>query len=653
MNTTPLIPRRLIFGNPERTSLRVSPDGRRLAWLAPRDGVLNVWVAPRDDLEAAKPVTHDATRGIRFFAWAFTSNHILHIQDKGGDENWRLYATDLVTGDTRDLTPFENVQARIEQLSPRYPTELLVGLNNRDPQWHDVHRLDLTTGTMELVFENNEFAGVLADERFDLREAYAMTADGGFAVFRPRETESTGASIEWVQVDAISAEDSLTTDSIGFDESGRTLYLRDSRGRDTSALYAVDYETGDRRLLAEDARADAGEVVRHPVSRTVQAVSFVSERSEWRILDDSIAEHLERLEGASRGEVQIVSRSQDDRYWAVAYEVDDGPVAYYLYDTTERAATKLFTSRPGLEDQPLARMHSATIQTRDGLDMVVYWTLPVGTDTDEDGIPDAPLPFVLHPHGGPWARDYWGYDAIHQWLANRGYAVMSLNFRSSTGFGKAFTNAGDREWGGKIIEDQIHAVEWAKAKGIADLERVGVMGGSFGGYSVLAGLTFHPDVYACGVDIVGPSNLITFIESIPEYWKPMIETLASRVGDHRTDEGRELLERHSPLNYVERIRTPLLIGQGANDPRVKQAESDQIAAAMQEKGIPVSYVLYPDEGHGFARPENRLSFFAIAEAFLAQHLGGRTEPVGDDFTNSSVRVTVGAADIPGVSEALS
>ena len=283
---------------------------------------------------------------------------------------------------------------------------------------------------------------------------------------------------------------------------------------------------------------------------------------------------------------------------------------------------------------------------------MAYYTLPLGTDSDGDGIPDRPLPMVLFPHGGPWGRDTWGYNPWHQWLANRGYAVLCVNFRSSTGFGKAFVNAGNLEWGGKIMDDQIDAVRWAIAQGIADPSRVAVMGGSFGGYSTLAGLTFTPEVFACGVDLVGPSNLITLLESMPPYWKPMLEMFTTRVGDHRTEEGRALLKKHSPLTYVERIRRPLLIGQGANDPRVKQAESDQIVQAMQAKGIPVTYVLYPDEGHGFARPENNLSFNAIAEAFLARCLGGRYQPIGDDFQRSSLQVPTGADEVPGLPEAL-
>jgi dipeptidyl aminopeptidase/acylaminoacyl peptidase len=327
-------------------------------------------------------------------------------------------------------------------------------------------------------------------------------------------------------------------------------------------------------------------------------------------------------------------------------------VRFYLYDHENRQAQYLFTNRKELEGLPLVKMHSAVVQTRDGLDMVVYTSLPLGSDSNEDGIPDHPLPLLVFPHGGPWGRDFWGYNVFHQWLANRGYAVLMMNFRSSTGFGKAFVNAGDLQWGEKIVGDQYDAVQWAIQQGIADPHKVAIMGGSFGGYSTLAGLTFYPETYACGVDLFGPVNLVTLLESMPPYWKPMLEMFTTRVGDHRTPEGRALLTRHSPLTYVDRIHVPLLIGQGANDARVKQAESDQIVQAMQAKGIPVTYVLYPDEGHGFARPENNLSFNAVAEAFLAKCLGGSYQPIGADFKGSSLKVLTGAEDVPGLAEAL-
>lgn len=642
---TDLIPRSVLFGNPDRAAVRISPDGRHIGWLAPLDGVLNVWVAPRDDLDSARAVTRDTGRGIRFFAWAYSCEHLLFIQDKDGDENWRIYRANLDGSPNVDLTPFDGIQARIQQLSPDYPGECLVALNKRSPQYHDIHRLDLLTGELALVLEHDRFVQILTDHRFAVREGYEMTADGGVEVFRYERGS-------WVHADSVPPEDSMTTDTIGYDRALTTVYMTDSRGRDTSALFAIDVESGERTLLAEDPRADVADLILHPRDLHVQAAAFDYERKTWQIMDPAIAEHLERLETVTRGDVEIASRSLDDRYWTVAYAVDNGAVPYYLYDTQTGEAEFLFTNRSALEGLPLVPMHPATIRTRDGLDMVVYYSLPAGADPDGNGVPDAPVPLVLHPHGGPWARDHWGFDSMHQWLANRGYAVLSVNFRSSTGFGKSFTNAGNNEWGGKILEDQIDAVEWAIARGIADRSRVGITGGSFGGYSTLAGLAFYPDVYACGVDIVGPSNLVTLLESVPEYWKPMLNMLKTRVGDHETESGRELLTAHSPLTRAGSISRPLLIGQGANDPRVKQAESDQIVSAMQEKGIPVVYVLYPDEGHGFARPENRLSFYAISEAFFAEYLGGRAEPVGDDFANSSLEVLAGAEEVPGLADAL-
>ena len=641
----PLIPRRVFFGNPDRTQVTISPDGAHLAWLAPRNGVLNVWVAPRERPADARPVTVDTGRGIRFYAWAYTGRDILYIQDKGGDENWRVYSADVNTGEVGDLTPFDGVAAQIVGLSHRRPDELLVALNNRDPQWHDIYRVNLTTGERTLLLQHDRFIGVEVDDDLTIRAAIQMTPSGGLDIFR-------ADGDDWTLWQAFPAEDMLTASTVGFDKTGHVLYLRDSRDRDTAALVAIDITTGERSLLAADERADADLVLRHPTERHVQAVAFDYERKEWQVLDPAIAADMAFLRGVTDGDAEITSRSLDDRFWLVAYVVDDGPVRYYLYDRQRQAADFLFTNRAELEGLPLANMRPAVVPARDGLNLVVYYTLPPGSDSDGDGIPDAPLPLVFIPHGGPWGRDTWGFNGWHQWLANRGYAVLSVNFRSSTGFGKSFTNAGDFEWGGKILADQQDGVQWAIAQGIADPARVAVMGGSFGGYSTLAGLTFYPEVFACGVDIVGPSNLITLLETIPPYWKPMIELFTMRVGDHRTEEGRALLKAHSPLTYVDRIVRPLLIAQGANDPRVKQAESDQIVTAMQARGIPVAYALYPDEGHGFARPQNNLSFAALAEAFLARCLGGRVQPIGDDLTGSSLTVPVGAEEVPGLVEAL-
>jgi dipeptidyl aminopeptidase/acylaminoacyl peptidase len=646
MPSIPLIPRKVLFGNPDRAQVQISPDGTTLAWLAPRDGVLNVWVAPRQDLEAARPVTHDIGRGIRFFLWAYTNQHILYIQDKNGDENWRVYSVDLKNDEVKDLTPFEGVRAEIQGVSYKYPVEIVVGLNNRDERYHDLYRLNLATGAMTLLQQNDGFMFFGVDDVYHIRYGARMTPDGGLEFLQPTPTG-------WEPWDSVPAEDMLTTNPVGFNKAGTHIFMQDSRGRNTSALMEIEIATKKARLLAEDPRADAGDVVIHPTEKYVQAVSFTYERKGWQILDASIEPDLAYLRTVADGEVEIISRTLDDKLWIVAYLVDNGPVRYYIYDHSTRQASFLFTNRPELEGQPLVKMTPVVIKSRDGLDLVAYYSLPAGCDSNQDGIPDQPLPMVFMPHGGPWWRDFWGYNPFHQWMANRGYAVLCVNFRSSTGFGKAFTNAGDKVWGTAVMQDQIDAVQWAIKNGIADPARVAVEGASFGGYSTLAGVTMFPETFACGVDLFGMSNLITLLESVPPYWKPMLEMFTTRVGDFRTEEGRELLKKHSPLTYVDRICCPLLIGQGANDPRVKQAEPDQIVNAMQAKNIPVTYVLYPDEGHGFARPENNLSFNAIAEAFLAKVLGGRHEPVGEDFKGSSLQVLVGVEDIPGLPEALS
>jgi dipeptidyl aminopeptidase/acylaminoacyl peptidase len=641
----PLIPRKVLFDNPDRSLVRISPDGSQIAWLAPREGVLNVWVAPREELDAARPVTDDTGRGVRMYGWAFNNTHILYLQDQNGDENWRIFSVDLTTGSTSDLTPIDGVQVQPRGFSHKFPHEIVAGINDRDEQFHDLYRINILSGERTLLFKNERFMDLDVDDDYRVRTAFQMTPDGGADTFLIQEE----TLVPWQK---IPPEDLLTVGTLGFDRTNRRIYLKSSIGRDTAALYEYDLNTHQAHLIAEDPRADAEAVLLHPTEKNLQAVSFVYDRKHWQVLDPSIQPDLDYLGSVSSGELEIVNRSLDDRYWIVVYLVDDGPTAYYLYDRPARNARFLFTNRKALEDLPLAKMHSTVIKSRDGLDMVVYYSLPFGSESQGEGVPDLPVPMVLTPHGGPWGRDYWGFNPWHQWLANRGYAVLAVNFRSSTGFGKSFTNAGDQEWGGKIMEDQIDAVQWAIDKGIADLEKVAVMGGSFGGYSTLAGLTFYPDTFACGVDIVGPSNLITLLESLPPYWKPMLELFTTRVGDHRTEEGRALLRKHSPLSYVDRIRTPLLIAQGANDPRVKQAESDQIVQSMQDKNIPVTYVLYPDEGHGFARPENNLSFSAIAEAFLSRCLGGRFEPITNDFNGSSLQVLVGAEHVPGLSDAL-
>ena len=641
-----LIPREVLFGNPDKITVRLSPDGTRISYLASVDGVLNVWVGPADDPDSAKPVTNDTDRGIRIYFWAYTNEHILYLQDQAGDENWRVYSVNLETGQTTDLTPLEGVQARIQAVSQKFPEEILISLNDRDPTLHDIYRINITTGEKSLVMENEGFVGFTTDDEYNVRFAERLTPDGGNEI--SQATEDGG----WEIFMDIAMEDLLTTGIVGFDKTGTILYMIDSRNRNTAAFFTMDLETGEQTLIAEDPHADTSNLMIHPTEKIVQAVAFTYERRHWQIIDESIADDLAYLKMVADGDVEVVSRTLDDEYWMVAYVLDDGPVQYYRYDRGEKSAEFLFTHRKALEGLSLAKMHPVVIKSRDGLDLVSYYTLPIGSDSDLDGYPDEPLPMVLFVHGGPWARDNWGYNSVHQWLANRGYAVLSVNFRSSTGFGKAFINAGNLEWGGKMHDDLIDAVNWTVQEGIADPDQVAIMGGSYGGYATLWGMTNTSDTFACGVDIVGPSNLTTLFETIPPYWEPQIELFATRMGDARTEDGRAFLAGRSPLTYVDQIEKPLLIGQGANDPRVKQAESDQIVQAMQDANIPATYLLYTDEGHGFARPENRLSFYAVTDAFLAEHLGGRYEPIGDDFEGSSIIVRSGAEEVPGLAEAI-
>lgn len=643
----PLIPRETLFGNPDKAMTRISPDGAHLAFLAPVNGVLNVWVGPAGDIAAARPVTHDTYRGIRQYFWAYTNRHILYLQDRNGDENWRVYSVDLETANVIDLTPLEGVAAVVQQLSHRYPQQILVGLNDRDPHFHDLYLISLGDGHRTLVYENHEFAEFTSDMNFKVRFGAKMTEEGGAEVFQYEEQDEN-----WTPFMSVPMEDLVTTGLYSLDKTGELLYLLDSRGRDTAALFVQNLATGNRDILAEDPRADITSVFLQPTEHTFQAARATYDRERWYVSDEAFQADLERLRKVSDGELDIVSRTLDDSQWVAAFLRDNGPTEYYLYDRGSKQAHFLFNNREDLSGLALAKMYPVVIQARDGLNLVCYYSLPVEADANGDGLPDQPVPMVLLVHGGPWARDQWGYDPFHQWLANRGYAVLSVNYRGSTGFGKAFVNASTREWAGKMHDDLIDAVAWAVKNGIADAQRVGIMGGSYGGYATLVGLTFTPETFACGVDIVGPSSIITLLKTIPPYWEPQVNLFISRVGDFRSEEGQAFLRSRSPLTYVERIVRPLLIGQGANDPRVKQAEADQIVQAMQEKNIPVTYVLYPDEGHGFARPQNRLSFFAVAEAFLSEYLGGRFQPVGDDFQGSTITVPVGAEHVPGLEDAL-
>jgi dipeptidyl aminopeptidase/acylaminoacyl peptidase len=644
----PLIPREKFFGNPEKARARLSPDGKRLAFVAPVEGVLNVWVSPDDDPAKAKPVTFDKHRGIFSYFWAYTSKHILYTQDKNGDEDDHVYSVNLETGEIKDLTPIAKIAAQIDSTSERFPNEILVGINDRgERQFHDLYRVNITTGERKLIQENPGFDGFLTDDDFRVRFALQTQPDASQQLLQP------AAKGKWELAIEIPSQDAMTTGPAGFDKTGEHLYFFDSRERNTAALTSIDLATNKQTLIAEDPRADVGEVLTHPTEKNVQAVSFTYDRTKWKIIDPIIKADLDYLKTVADGEIQITGRTLDDKRWTIAYVMDNGPVRFYIYDREpKKKATFLFTSQPELEKLPLAKMHPVIIPSRDGLELVSYLTLPKWSDPDGDGRPDRPLPLVLNVHGGPWARDDWGYNPEHQLLANRGYAVLAVNYRGSTGFGKEFLHKARREWAGKMHDDLIDAVNWAVEQKIAQRDKVAIMGASYGGYATLVGLTFTPEVFACGVDLVGPSNVNTLVDNAPPYWYPFMPVMKLFLGDWETEEGRKFLESRSPLNFVEKIKRPLLIGQGANDPRVKQSEADQIVKAMNEKKIPVTYVLVRDEGHGFARPENNFAFYAITEAFLAEHLGGRFEPIGDAFAGADFIVPSGQDQVPGLAEAL-
>jgi dipeptidyl aminopeptidase/acylaminoacyl peptidase len=617
----PLIPRTVLFGNPEKMGPQLSPDGKQLAYVAPdKRNVLQVWlrtVGKDDD----RVLTADKKRGIRIFFWAYDGEHLIYLQDKDGDENHHVHAVNLKTSADRDLTPFKGVKAMIVDVDPVAPRELLVGLNEKDRKKFDVYRVPLAGGEPRLDTDNpGNIVGWTADAKFQIRAASARTPDGGSDLL-VREAPDK----EWKKIRHWGPEEE--GHPVLFPEDGNILYMIANHDADTSRLLKLDLATGKEEVVAEDPEYDVGGVLVHPTKRTIQAVSFNRDKVTWKVLDPDIAADFQALAKIRPGQFKVTSRDLADKTWLVAYTTDDGPVYYYAYDRGTKQGKLLFSHQPKLEGLALAHMEPISFPARDGLTIHGYLTTPVG-------VPAKNLPTVLLVHGGPWARDAWGFDPMAQWLANRGYAVLQVNYRGSSGYGKKFLNAGNREWARKMHHDLLDGVTWLEKKGVADPKKVAIMGGSYGGYATLVGLAFSPDVFACGVDIVGPSNLVSLLKTIPPYWGPMKALFTKRVGDLEKEEG--FLKERSPLFYVDRIKAPLLIGQGANDPRVKQAESDQIYEALKKAGRDVQYVIYADEGHGFARPENRLHFYALAEAFLGKHLGGRVEPVGEIKGHSAI-----------------
>ena len=641
-----LIPRSVLFGNPERRGLSISPDGKQLSWLAPKDGVMNVWVAPIGKLDQAKAVTNETTRPIESYMWAETNKHILYVHDTGGDENFHIFKVDLADDKITDITPYPKARAAIVGTSETQPNIISFQVNDRDPQVFDLYTLDLTTGARTLVALNDQqVAGFTLDQKMNVRFAQKSMPDGSNQYFITDLTAKPPADgkREWKLFDTVPFEDADTTGILGLAPGGKSIYVSDSRVSDTGGLLLVDIATKKQTLLASDPKAELSDTIVDPHTDKVQAVAFDYGRAKWTVLDKSIAPDLAALAKLKPGaEPKIIARTKDDKQWVVA-TLDEQAQDYWLWNHATRKATYLFPARPELAKYKMAPMTPVEIPSRDGLTLVSYLTRPVDAD------PKTPVPMVLLVHGGPWARDSWGPNPLHQLFASRGYAVLSVNYRGSTGFGKKFLNAGNQQWGKAMHTDLLDAVDWATKQGIAAPGKVCIVGGSYGGYATLAGLSMTPDAFACGVDLVGPSNLLTLLKTIPPYWAPLVATFHKRMGDPSTKEGMALLTEASPLTHAAAITKPLLIGQGANDPRVNQAESEQIVAAMKQHGLPVSYALFPDEGHGFHRPENNIAFFGAAEAFLSAHLGGSYLPLTkEELGASTMQIKAGAEGIPGL-----
>ncbi len=636
MSLAHLIPRSVLFGNPDHMSPSVSPDGRLLIWVAPLDGVLNLWTAPLDRSTTPRPITHDGDRGIRSYLACHDDRHLLYLQDSGGDENWRIHRLDLaalLNGEDAAaelVTPGEGIQARIAGHNRWHPNTVLIALNDRTPQLHDLHTLDLRTGQVSLLAENPGFLSWLVDPELRVRGGMTMGEDGSTTVMLRRDPDSEAGEVEPYL--SFGPADSASSGVMGFTRSGAMLVLS-SVGSNATRLERHDLAGGDVTVLAADDHYDIGGVWQDPQTLEVQAVEVFAERQEIRLLDVRLAGHLERLRALGDGDLGLGRRERSGRWWTVSVAPSDGPVHFWLYDAhaldagrpeAEADATRyLFPHRGDLAALPegtLAPMEPFSFTARDGLTVHGYLSFPAGLDDAERRA----LPAVLTVHGGPWARDVWGFDAEAQWLANRGYVCIQVNFRGSTGYGKDFLNAGDKQWGRAMQDDLTDAVAHLVDTGQVDASRVGIYGGSYGGYAVLAAAVFTPTLFRCGIDVVGPSNLHTLLASVPEYWKPMIALMHQRVGHPDTD--ADLLHEASPLNHVDAIRMPLLVVQGANDPRVKLAEAQQIVAALEEKGLPHEYLVFDDEGHGLAKPQNRETMYAAAEAFLGEHLGGRVQP---------------------------
>jgi dipeptidyl aminopeptidase/acylaminoacyl peptidase len=614
----PLIDRELFFGDPEIVGAQLSPDGRYLAFIKPHNGTRNIWVKRTDEpFSAARPLTSETKRPIPGYFWTQDGKSILYVQDQGGDENYNVHAVDPAgKAATRNLTDVKGVRAAIYFTPETQPDLIYVGFNDRDKAWHDLYRVKISSGERELVRTNTErIATWTFDRKGALRLATRSAENGDTEILRIAD-DGKGDKFEKIY----SCNVFETCYVARFHTDGKRVYLATNKGNlELTQLMLFDVATGKQELVAADPlkRADLAGVMVSDKTDDVVGTMYEDEKKRYVWTDKSFDNDYKWLKTKFPGlELTSFSSTEDERLWLVITYGDAEPGATYLFDRETRKLTLQYRVREGLKREHLASMKPIRYKSSDGMEIPAYLTLP-------RGVPAKDLPLIVMPHGGPWQRDTWGYNVFAQFFANRGYAVLQPNFRASVGFGKKLLDAGNLEWGGKMQDDLTWGVKHLVAEGIVDPKRAALFGGSYGGYAALAGLTFTPDFWAAGVSLVGPSNLITLLESIPPYWESIRKIFYERMGNPNTPEGKALLERVSPLNFAERIKKPLLILHGANDPRVKKAESDRIVVALRDRGYPVEYIVAPDEGHGFSRPVNNMAAYAATERFLAKHLGGR------------------------------
>lgn len=651
----PMLPLSTLLAPPSFLAPQVSPDGTKISWIAPLNGTPNLYVADIDNLDSARPVTRHTDDGVRatdvssqvMYRWHYDSKHLIYPKDYGGDENWDIHVVNVETATDRNLTPIPDKSIKIMAYGRSRPNQALVSVDTFGASAPDVYRLNLKTGELVLHLKNDGSLGYVADNDLRLRMNAEFNKDGGIDFHKYGEG-GKGERIYRVGADDLPAfKSSASQKIIRVSADNERIYLYDAQGRDKAALVSLNLDSGAIDIIAEDNHVDIGGVIYHPVDYTVQGYATNWTRNSWTAVDDAVADDFETISALAEGDWTIVSRSDDDSKWVVRYMLSHKPIEYYLYDRPNRSGKRIFSETPQLEGLKLSKLHPYVLTTDDGYKLVSYVMLPPWTDPDEDGRPDSPVPVIVLVHGGPSdERAIFAFGPLLHWLANRGYGILYVNFRGSAGFGKAYMNAQKMEWGGRMHQDVLDQVEWAIDEGIADPNKVAILGGSYGGYEALVGMTMTPDVFACGISVVGPSNLEIFMP----HWDE--DHMGGTIGDPRTEEGRAFLRSRSPVNFAHQTKSPVLIAQGANDSRVPQEQSEIVVEKMQEAGVEVTYLLYPDEGHGFLRPANTRSFNAVLEVFLGRCLGGRYEPIEDQIEESSLQVPVGVNHIAGLAEAL-